>query len=276
MPYVSEIDFHFKKNNKEFRQAMLRPEIDFSPEDVLAAFPHNPKPLVVSIESLASHPLNLSEGGGALIARRLKVAFPDAHICFVVRNQFDAIESMALELLNGGGAGGLSVNRFMTMAKHLHFDLSYFRYSKLISFYQSLFGEDCVHVLLLEELGADQRKFIEDFLLPLGIQPPNTWDHSRVRERITPFGYAFLLVANLPRYGSLNPRGVVYGERLAKAISLGTHSLNRLYDRMPILGRSFTLLNRKNREFIRGYYKESNKSLARTVNKDLSEFGYPL
>lgn len=276
MPRISEINFQGKHNNWEFYNAILRPEIEFNPEDVLAAFPCNPKPLVVSLEGLVANPLNLGEGGGALIARRLEAAFPGAHICFVVRNQFEAIESMALEFITGGAVGGLGVNRFMTMAKHQHFDLSYFRYSKLISFYQRLFGEDRVHVLLLEELVANPRKFVADFLLPLGIQPPDAWGQGRVRQRITPFGYAFLRVVNIPRYGVLNPRGVVYGEKLTKIISLGTLALNRLYHLIPIFGKRVSLMNRKNREFIGGYYKESNKVLASITKKNLSDFGYPV
>ena len=276
LPHIPHIEFVGKWNNMRFLETILRPEIDFDPKDAAATIPAGDKPLVLSIEALVRNPLADEPGGAGLIARRLKMIFPEAHICFIIRNQIDAIESMMLEWIRGGAFGNLGLNKFRMMANHNNFDLLYYGYSRLIKFYMSIFESNHIHVLLLEELSRDGEKFVMELLSPIGITATDASRSDRVHVRLSPFAYAFLRVVNLFRYGRYNAAGFVYSQRATKMIHFGIAGLNRLNRYVPTFGRRVSLMSRTNRRFIREYYKQDNRILAELIGKDLETFGYPM
>lgn len=277
LPHVGGIEFVGKWANPGFYESILRAEIDFDPDNVVASLPKGEVPLVVSLESLVRHPLAVEPGGAGYIARRLKTVFPGAHICIIIRNQFDAIESMMLEYLKGGGAGGIGVNAFRALADINAFDLSHFCYARVIRYYNSVFGANHVHTLFLEDLARDADEFVAEFLAPVGasVGSLESWNRGAVRERVSPFGYAFLRLANFPRHGRFNASGVVYSERVSRTILYGTAVLDRLYRIAPILGPHASLMSRRNRLFVENFYKEDNRVLAELTGRDVEALGYP-
>ena len=102
------------------------------------------------------------------IARRLAQHFPETQVVFTIRNQISAIESYY------GNHGRILKNvplpfdgKFVTIENWLEYSwknwltsfLGLCDYRQTITLYRDLFGEDCINILLFEELRDDLPSF---------------------------------------------------------------------------------------------------------------------
>lgn len=119
---------------------------------------------VISHERLAGYP---ASGGYDCkkIADHLYEVFPEAKILIVIRRQQDILKSWYKEYIYDGGA--LGYRRFFKSIgpKHIirvpHFRYIYYRYHRLIAYYQMLFSKENVLVLPYELLKDNPLRFSE-------------------------------------------------------------------------------------------------------------------
>ena len=118
---------------------------------------------VISNERLSGNP---HSGGydSKEIADRLKSCFPDGKVLIVIREQKDMILSTYIQYVRAGGACAL--HDYLEPSKRNQaiiplFNYEYFNYSRLVSYYQKLFGKEKVLVLPFELFKNKPEEFAE-------------------------------------------------------------------------------------------------------------------
>lgn len=103
------------------------------------------------------------------MALRIRAAYPDAHIVIFIRDQVEAIASAYVQYVKGGGTH--AIDRYLFGGERLgpraperdeipRFRFEHFAYDRLIAHYDTLFGEERVHVYRYEDFRADRRAFL--------------------------------------------------------------------------------------------------------------------
>ncbi|MBM3516710.1 MAG: sulfotransferase domain-containing protein [Alphaproteobacteria bacterium] len=126
------------------------------------------KAIVVSVE-LFTLPHHADRG---LIARRLREAIGPATILVCIREQLDYLPSLYRQQL-GKHATPASFQAWLEASWHdqVHGYLHFLEYHKLVRLYRDLFGAEHVHVLLFEELKADQDAFARRVCRAIAVDP---------------------------------------------------------------------------------------------------------
>jgi len=224
------------------------------------------KNLIISDERLLGGMYSGGYNGFAttIIVNRLKQVFPDAKIIIIIRNQVDAIASAYYHYIMYGGT--YNVNNFL-FPKHYYivqklgmFSFEFYNYYNLISMYKDMFTE--VNVYLYEDFKADNKSFVKKLIdenkLELDFNKLDyNLQNSRYRKGLINFKkfvnlftkqqliYKYYLV-NLPYVYNVS---IKLFEKLNKFSIFGNYVNSK------------KLLKQKNIEYIKEYYKESNKKI---------------
>ncbi|SEI44980.1 hypothetical protein [Frateuria terrea] len=234
----------------------------------LAACPGDRLP-VLSDETLTADP-HLT----ASIARRLHQHFPQARILFTLRRQDDMIRSFY------GRHGRVLFNvpapyrdrhvRFEAWLEHAYRNrpagvLGVADYRRTIDIYRTLFGEERIAIVLLEQRSADQQAFADRLSAILGI------DAATTRQ----------LLGDQRTHGQETGRYVLY-DRLRKRFPAAGRVAAHLPAGVRALGGGFLKRGDTQRvEFPPGWperlgdlYREGNRKLAEQYGLPLREHGY--
>jgi len=100
-------------------------------------------------------------------AHRIKHLYPDSKIIIFIRNQLDIIESAYGQYIRQGGTYKISKyikhSRLDKLSKFPLFDLSFYKYHRIIEHYIHHFGGENVYVYLYEDFIDNPEKFVNGF-----------------------------------------------------------------------------------------------------------------
>lgn len=241
---------------------------------------HEGKELVISDEGFL--------GGNEFLfkeyALRLKEVFHDATVIIFIRNQFTQIISYYSQYVKNNG-GNLPLRKFLYREQGFNrinnisfFNVSSYRYDKIIQFYCELFGKENIHVFLYEDFAQNPREFIEDFIKRFNFEIDlSTIDFSRqnkgLRKRL------FWLVRFGNRFTRRNRFEKHYFVNIPYWYFIQQRLINWL-NQFSVFGNPPTpkeFFSEKDYQFIYDYYQESNRNLVINYGLDnLKDYGYPL
>lgn len=222
-------------------------------------------------------------------AERLRACFPEAQILIVIREQQAIIRSIYSQFIKGTGVW--SLRDYLdppvpgrTLFKYGHFHPDYYRYHRLIGYYQQLFGREQVTVLPYELFRARPAEFVTRLMASVGLPAEATalsglpYDEQvnpslsapglalkRCLNRLAGMRTAFNTTPLLP--GSANHR------------TLQLQALAFWVDRrLPAAWKRAADERVKRQIAVRfdDYYAESNRLTADLTGLDLAQWGYEL
>lgn len=240
-------------------------------------------------ENLSGYPHN---GGlfGCLsrdMAERLHRTMPDAEIVIFIRNQPSMIAACYAQYIRGGGTH--SANRYLWSRRFLHgaeadsfkiprFSFEHFEYWPLVNRYVEFFGRDQVHLFAYEMFCNDPAGFLDGFGERLGLDADRTAIAVQRRRNVS---YA-RPVLQLARFLNLFTRRTVQDKYYLVHIPLWYTVRRKLLETLNgMFGPGFCssperLLGRRNIEFIRDRYADTNRRLACEFELPLKSLGYPV
>lgn len=214
------------------------------------------------------------------VAIRLKKAVSNPEIILFIRNQPELIQSSYLQYLRTGG--NFSLSRFLFPKRKLNlvnqltqFDFSFFEFDKLFEFYQSVFGEEKVHIFLYEELRENPQDFVNHFARKFNFDIELKQIDFSLRKSSFPKLFiplirllnAFTSQSILNKYYLINIPGV-YGA-VKRLIAFSSSKSSKKKDRVS--------LNKKILHYVNNYYSRSNSRLVNIIGEDrLLKYKYPL
>lgn len=168
-------------NRKLVRDTLVAPgSLEFNPSHARETFEREfqkageDQIVVLAEEELSGNPHNGGKGGYAEkeLAERLQRTFADdeLHVNLVLRNQPDMIHSTYRQYVKMGGR--LNLKRYLHPPagdRRDYFSYRYFRYSPMVSYCRSVFGE-ALHVFLYERFADDSEDFLKRFLRENGLE----------------------------------------------------------------------------------------------------------
>jgi len=274
--------------HEEIYKKLVRPNsFDFSPLDGvdyffkrIEAVQESGKIPVISSEILCGSPFT---GGreSKEIARRLFEVFPGAKILIVIREQISMITSTYKQFVHGGGPG--SVGRFLNPPKNSFsypwFSSDHFYYDRLVSEYNSLFGEQNVHVVCFEELRKNEIEFYNDLLEVTGIEKLSDQleaellavrSNSSKNKSLSDLGIIFKRLANRFVLSPTNPYPLLAIPRANRTSWSILHRID------SILFNHFKtrFITRRVAREMGDCFVESNRRLESITGKNLGAFGY--
>jgi hypothetical protein len=270
--FLGHSGFHFDPD-------LARKELGMSAPD---------EPVILCEEGLSGY---IHNGGlyGFLsleMARRIRLALPDARIVVFIRSQPDIISACYQQYIRGGGT--YRPRRYLHAADYLHgaiaapykvprFSFDHFDYLALIRHYEELFGRESVHVIAYEIFRRDSRAFLEDYgrrleldldLNALDLKPKNASyslpivQIARVLNRFT------YRTVNDKRFWVHIPGWYSTRRFILETIN-GTGWLGRTPSPEALLGADEI-------RQIEERFREPNRQLAEHTGLSLGELGYPV
>jgi len=231
------------------------------------------KNVILSLEAFTS---NVVDRG--LIATRLKSIFPDAKILIIVREQVDSLLSMYSYLVAEKGRsvnlsyGRPSVRDFDTWIEEqeIYPYRSYIgtlKYSNIIQYYQDIFGESNVTVLMYEELLNTPEVFAKKISNYLEIEYDSKFlELVLKRTNISPRGLRlyFYKIKNTAVYNFFGLKYVPIG-RIARLFKFSkiTTKKKRNID-----------ISKESLQKIKNIYRKDNLKLESILKINLSKYGY--
>ena len=239
--------------------------------------------LFLSHENLVG-PLNSGGFNGLAtkeIGMRLKSVFPEGRIIIFIRNQEDIITAGYLQEVWSGSNHG--INDFLyrngsLYDKMMTFSFNYFEYDKIINFYRELFGANKVHVFLYEDFLNDRSGFLKEFekIFDLEIEPGNIYSkkyNERLRKGLTPLVKIANLFTRRNTYFKYRLFHIPYWFRFSRKMFRYLNSF-KIFGNFPT---PLSVLGRSNLDYIREYYRESNKKLCDNLGiTGIKKYNYPL
>ena len=249
-------------------------ESEYDPRQVIDLYKSSKKLRVLSFEQLVGSSM-FGSWRGDFYARRLRETFNRAEILIIIRRQEDAIQSMILQWVRGGGSGRLGIDDFFRTSKlnygGIGFAWDFYEYTKTIEYYINLFKQENVRVFLFEQFVEDKKAFLNTLNEQYGLAELDNIDLRPKKQSLTPFGYAYMRVVNRYRFGWFNMKQGAFDKlRVAKA----RNRLDSLYRKYPVFGRNFRFLSDDRIREIRDYYKNDNKKLSDLLQLPLQNYGY--
>lgn len=213
-------------------------------------------------------------------AEALHEAFPDAKIVITIREQTSHILSVYKYVLLTGGICG--IRRFLYQGPALWmptFKVDFFKYHYIIKYYKELFGDERVHVILLEQIIRKEKEALKELAKFCGIDPNNPrFEESDYYSGEQTSKSNLSLAARM----YLNPfirREAQNGFSYLSAgvfMKLAMPFLKLLEKFSPKFIES--RINNRWRncidEVAKGQFAESNKELSQLLNIDLASYGY--
>ncbi|WP_181347753.1 hypothetical protein [Thalassobacillus sp. CUG 92003] len=239
----------------------------------------NQKALVFSDEELSGN-IHTGGNGGYLskeVADRIYKTMPDAHIVITVRNQVSMIDSVYKQYVKKGGTFGLKKYLYDNGgANHRfpQFSFTHFEYDQLINYYIKLFGPDNVHVFIYEKARKD-REYYNNMLEELGLSRLEDLNKLVDKQENPSYSTISLRIARIFNhfYGKdpINKKGIMNLPLLYK----GMKKILYKFELSNIINSKKSSLDKSTEQYIKEYYKESNRNLEAIVGDDLSKFNYP-
>ncbi len=226
---------------------------------------------------LLTTPINYGWHNGCVskaCADKIKHVFPKASVIIFIRNQQSLFTSGYQQYLKNGGT--FSIRKFL-YSRHL-FSVEHLYFDNLINYYDSLFGEDRVHVFLFEEFQLDPQDFVKRFCEKFEFKI----NYSEINYKSINQG---LRVGFIPLIRFFNcfhakPLGKKYYlfhiPGTLRLINRFVKPLNK-FNFFGNYAKCSELLREKDLDFFRESYKESNRRLAERIDYEkLKKFGYYL
>jgi hypothetical protein len=280
----SECGFQVYLNRKEFKENFIRKHsLDFDAEEFKKHYEDKTLDQSNTIEVISDERLSGSPHTGGHdskeMADRLYASFPEAKILIVIREQTDMIASSYFQYLKAGGASSLEdyMNPPLKARAVPMFDLGYFDYSKLINYYQNLFGNERVLVLLYEEFRDAPKSFCSKIYKFLDLKENlEGLDFRKVVNKKLSLIFAFF-IRHINKFFTktrLNPIAIE-----ANFMTKIFTSLSFFIDRF-IPDKVHKKLEKAFREKIKkkitGLYTESNQKLNSKLGLEMEKYGYML
>lgn len=285
LPNVKNIKVY---ERKFIRECFLDPgAFEFSPGEFKSAFESKEDIDIWLSEELLLGRLRPGGVKGFVvveIAKRLKEVFPDAKIIIFIRNQIDILASAYMEYVRSGGNFG--INKFLFPERYFRSEgnrlvllgLDYFLYDRIINLYNKLFGNENVNVFLYEDFAENPKSFIAAFSNFFNL----TYEEDSIDYSPENSGYRRFLIQTrrfisiFTRSGPLNKYYIIH---LPK-VHFYSLQIHRFANRYSIFGRkpnSAEIIGKKNIEFLKKYYLNSNRKLRDIYHiKNLEKYNYPL
>jgi hypothetical protein len=281
-PHHPDIDFWKIRNGDCFIELLMAHDLDFDPEAHRNRYFGNDKkkttrPLLASWEGILSSPYT----GGRDICRsasRLRSVFQDAGIIIVLRNQLSMIESLYKHYVSTGGWAGFETFLSFDRENGWWLGLDYFRYDRVVHYYQQLFGKDAVHVCLFEELREFPEPFLKNLADFMGVSPFEMDMKARRKKDNVAFSSISLSSARLINrfLGSTYNPAPLIPIWLVNAFMTGTFL--RKADK-ALLSRLFPspgILDDETSRAVSLYFAEGNRALSGELGLPMENYGYPL
>lgn len=215
-------------------------------------------------------------------ASRLKLLFPEAEIVIFIRNQAEMIASAYIQYVKGGG--NYSFNKYLFDKQYdysnsrMLFSLEFFKYHEVIGLYQSLFGNERVHVFLYEEFAKNSREFARSFAKKFSFKVASEnldygFQNIRLRRGLIPlarFTNSFSKRPIIHKYYFIH---VPFWYLQNKKMLLFLNKF-RIFGKQPT---ARELLGERNFSYINDYYRESNRILMGEFNMNkIPDYNYPV
>ncbi len=282
-PNIKNFQFVDKRQIKD--NFILTNSLDFDPKVIRNKFSKPEKSLILSHELLVGGMIHTGGVNGIItkeFANRLYSVFPEAHIIIFIRNQVDHIASAYNQYIRDGGNFNINKylyqNSFNALNKFFFFSFDFLLFDKIISFYKILFPKSHVHIFLYEEFKTSPQKFIESFctqfnfeidLFNLNFEPTNT----SFRTYIKPI---YKTANLLYRRAVIHKTNVFKFDKFHQTVRFRLDAWNQHKIFGPI-ETSQKILGNKNYQYIKDYYKQSNRNLIEQHGLDaIKKFDYPL
>jgi len=210
------------------------------------------------------------------ITRNLHTLFPKLKIIIIIRNQIEFLSSFYLQKLFNSFENR-TFEKFLIDIKYSL--IPYLTYLELVENWLNELGEDNVYISTYENFKANKFQFLSDMSSFIGIESPIMCldkNKSYLNQSLSPYSSAIALLANKLYW-------VLHHARITPIIKLGK-SLNRTIINFnkqwldPKLFRKINLGSQSNnpsKDYLKDYYKETNKKLSKLIKIDLKNYGYP-
>ncbi len=244
----------------------------------------NKQSTIISCESLSFF------GDQFIICDRLRQIFNnEVTILFIIRNQFDLIQSLYLERLAGGVY--VSFNTFLKQQflNHQISMLPKLNYYNLIKYYKNTFDCNNVKVILFEELFQNQSNanieyefFKEKFNINLKLIKDFKRENKSIPSQLVPLkclsNYLFRYDGGLGRY-DIGTRGI-NEKRPKRSIQYIKKQLSNRFFKNRFFSTFFKKkplsMSDENKNMILKYFSNSNKKLENEYNLNLKINNYPV
>ena len=229
-------------------------------------------------------------GDQFIICDRLRQIFNnEVTILFIIRNQFDLIQSLYLERLAGGVY--VSFNTFLKQQflNHQISMLPKLNYYNLIKYYKNTFDCNNVKVILFEELFQNQSNanieyefFKEKFNINLKLIKDFKRENKSIPSQLVPLkclsNYLFRYDGGLGRY-DIGTRGI-NEKRPKRSIQYIKKQLSNRFFKNRFFSTFFKKkplsMSDENKNMILKYFSNSNKKLENEYNLNLKINNYPV
>lgn len=220
------------------------------------------------------------------VADRIKRTLPNARIVIFLRAQPKIIVAAYQQYVRAGGTHG--VHRYLFPADHLigpnrvtykqpRFDIDFFLYSRLIAYYESLFGPENVHLFLFEQFQREGLDFLGSYAGRLGLDVD--WDRVSLAPRHASHGLPLTLFARF--LNLFTARSVLDKDHLIhipgwyrpRRILLEALNRSGLFGAPPSPER---MLGKPLLGWIKRHYAPDNRRIAESHGLPLREYGYPM
>ncbi|MBT4482184.1 MAG: hypothetical protein HOC71_00735 [Candidatus Latescibacteria bacterium] len=191
------------------------------------------------------------------LARRIKQILPESKILVVLRNQVDWLRSMYLHLYGHLPKERKNFTDFLDTLEG-KCAISAGNFDKTLEIYESFFGKENIHVMLLEEFSQNEEQTLRELCNFMEV-PFYPIDRKSADKNI---GKAHNQTRFLRFQSILGTRGL----KLATLFSAGR------------LGRHLSkdVLTEHEKEMIRSFYAVSNYRTSLWLDCDLAKWGYPV
>ncbi len=225
--------------------------------------------------------LDIGFGSGEfvkLMVDRLSAVFENAQIVVLIRNQHTALESAYSHYIMTGGT--YSPERYFKLKTGFSkpfmgyplFSPKLFEYSKLLGFYEGLFGKSSLKVFLYEDFADNPSHFVEQFCSAIKIEVPEGISFERLNKRYSCIALQKQRFLNRFSLGNTPFKQYFINIPQLYGISRGiTQVIDRCFNFKPYR------FNAKIHRWIEEYYAESNRNLEKWVDPEkLKRWSYPL
>lgn len=216
--------------------------------------------LLLTSELLLNSFNNWNYGNGVIVnAQKIKAYFPTAKIIIFIRNQKDIICSAYQQYVKLGGSYG--VKKYIYGGRNFNFE--HLLYDRVINYYESLFGKDAVHVYLYEDFKNDQKGFLEKFNNDFGfIVTSKQISFKPVNIGLRKGLYYVLRFFNLFSNNMIGKKALLVPLPCIMKIVFFMYNHFNKYKIFGKYMNSNNMLSAIDIEYIKNYYKNSNRNLA--------------
>ncbi len=270
-PFVEDINFI---KRKDVLENLIHPNsFNFNKDNIKGYFNSNNRIIICEEIILGSNMLTVKKR-----ALRLKAAFPDAKIVIFIREQADIIASKYYQYIKGGG--NYNIDKFVSnfFANITLPKFAKYEYDKVIKLYYHLFRKENVYVFLYEDFLSNNIEFIktfqERFNLIFNINNIDlTKKNEKYRKNIMRIAQLTNVFTNRKAHFKNYIIHVPYWYTITRK---AFYFLNKykIFGKIPS---PLEILGKKNYNYIKDFFKESNNILYNELNlKKIAEYDYSL